>query len=156
MKIFCPYAIGKLHPKTEEALVPLGAEVSFVPLEDEFAYHRYWQRRWQEGERFINVEHDCAPTIENLRDLWSCPHEWCSLGYNNDLIPFFGCVKFSIDFIRVHRNLWDVPLMDWKRLDSWLAANANVYFKPHLHGSMWHAKRHPGDPVCSPINAAKV
>src|SRR6266436_7947834 len=155
MTIFCPFAEGKLRPETKKALGSL-ANVHFVQMDENSSYHRYWQARWKEGKRFINVEHDCAPTVDQLADLWACPHDWCSIGYNNDLIPFFGCVKFSSDFIKVHQFVWEVPLMDWTKLDMWLAGHTNVYFKPHLHGSMWHAKRYPGASGCSPISAANV
>jgi hypothetical protein len=141
VNVFCCYADGFLRPETERALHGIA---TFVALEDDNAYHRFFRERWAKGERFINVEHDCAPTAAQLLELWACRHEWCSCGYHEqgDLIPFFGCVKFSSDFIRVHENLWDGEPRHWNGLDSHLAANANVYFKPHLHGSIWHAKYH--------------
>jgi hypothetical protein len=130
-----------LNGRTKTAL---GDIALFVELKDDFAYHRYLKERWEEGVKFINVEHDCAPTMPQLEEIWNCRWEWCSCGYHErgDMIPFFGCVKFSSDFIKVHHSLWDGPDLHWNGLDTHLAAHANVYFKPHLHRSVWHAKNH--------------
>ena len=141
MTVFCPYATGFLRPETKKALTGLA---TFVELRGDFAYHRFLIDRWKKGEKWINVEHDCAPTGAQLEELWNCRHDWCSCGYHElgDMIPFFGCVKFSADFIKVHQTLWDGPDLHWNGLDTHLAAHANVYFKPHLHKSVWHAKYH--------------
>jgi hypothetical protein len=148
MRVYVPYTKAKLCPETVKALEGVAQFVE-LPESDFHAYRRYFIQRWNEGEPFINVEHDVAPRLEQLQDLWSCPHHWCSCGYHpTDNIPYFGCVKFSAGFIRFHRGMWTdyEATYDywWGSLDAHLARTANPAFRFHVHPWVWHKKHATG------------
>src|ERR1700722_12753259 len=154
MRIYVPFTAAKLCKEPVEALkIPAyeGHHVEFVELPegDFYAYRNYFIVRWNEGEPFINIEHDVAPRLDQLQDLWSCQEHWCSCGYHpTDNIPYFGCVKFSAAFIRFHRGMWTdyEKTYDywWGSLDAHLARTANPAFKVHIHPWVWHKKNAAG------------
>ena len=148
MNVFCPHTVNHLLLETKAALDGI-AQFIELPEGDDQAYRRYFIDRWEAGEPFINVEHDVAPTLEQLQDLWSCPEHWCSCGYFPfDNIPYFGCVKFSAGFIKFHRGLWTdyEKTYDywWGSLDAHLARTANPAFRFHVHPWVWHKKHAVG------------
>jgi hypothetical protein len=95
VRLVCPYT--ELHPATERALRPLGAE--FVDVGDsEYAYWRLLKRLWAEREPFTLVEHDVEPTATQLRWLWDCPEPVCSYEYlyrGQSPVSALGCTKFG-------------------------------------------------------------
>ena len=73
----------------------------FVPIVDkEFGYSQYFKERWEEGETFINVEHDVVPRKEILEEMMNCSEPLCVAGYSSSIpeatgISHIGCAKIS-------------------------------------------------------------
>lgn len=131
MRIFIPFT--NLRVETYLA-VP---QAILVPLIDkEHGYGKYMWDRWQEGQPFINVEHDVVPSQEMLRELWNCPHTFCVTSYaENEGPSLLGCVKFSEQFIFGTRGIFD-NYPNWKLCDTQVAkACMNMY---HAHGTVQH------------------
>ncbi len=131
MNVWVPYTV--LQTATRISLIECGGVVHYVELDGwPGAYARYWQHRWTEARRFINVEHDVVVWPGALRQLWECPEPWCAYGYhlNDDFadrertsFPYLGCVKLSAELIVATQGLWD-GATDWLTLDGWLAGRA--------------------------------
>lgn len=132
----------------------LQLEVRRIPIlwDECHAYGDSLARLWAEGEPFINLEPDVAPWPGALTQMWNCPEPWCAMpiivhGAVNE--RNLGCVKFSAEFIREHKDLWESyprnDVFDWKSLDSWLYANLcptlhHRHFPPALHMNPWHLR----------------
>lgn len=139
MRIFVPFT--KLRAETMKA-VP-GA--TFVPLIGDYAYSEYFQKRWEEGETFINVEHDVVPAPKVLESMWNCGNPVCVAGYvypTPDVeykpeITYGGCVKISKEFIQNNPDLWRIPAR-WSVCDGRItqAIERNPY--PGIDGNENH------------------
>lgn len=77
-----------------------------VPLDAARGYLDYFHHRWAYRETFANVEHDVAPTAQQVLDLLACPAGWCAYLYAEGGSPSFGCVKFSAHYIASTRLVW--------------------------------------------------
>jgi hypothetical protein len=133
VKVFIPFT--NLRAETFAALHPFSPVL--VPLLDDLAYSRYFIERWRDGESFINVEHDVAPTSDQIKELMECPEPWCAFHYQamldcltkrgrpdlwSQIPPVLGCVKISSDFIAAHPNLW--VERQWGNCDVYLQTKA--------------------------------
>jgi hypothetical protein len=103
MRIFLPFS--ELRAQTFMA-VP-GAIL--VPTIGDYGYSKYLNERWEEGQTFINVEHDIVPTKEILESIWNCPEPLCVTAYEGDppQVSYLACVKISDNFIKERRIDWD-------------------------------------------------
>ena len=146
-------SIGKVHPRISKLrnlpiFIPftrLRADTYesvrryspiLVPLLDDYAYSRYFIKRWKEKKTFLNVEHDMVVTpgaIEALRD---CRAPWCSIYYGppgvKEIRGFMGCMKFSREFIAAHPRIWFK--MKWGELDRILPRAATCAL--HVHADL--------------------
>lgn len=135
MTIYVPFT--RLLAATFVAVSGFGAV--FMPLTDEGAYSRYFMARWADGVRFINVEHDVAPTESILRSLWDCDAPWCSIHYGlptDDPRGYMGCMKFGHEFIAAHPGLWHER--PWTELDCVLPFNAKLPLHVHAVDATIH------------------
>lgn len=104
MRIFIPFT--NLRSETFAA-VP-GAIL--VPTHGEFGYSNYLKQRWDEGQTFINIEHDVVPTMAILQSMWDCPSPLCVTGHSD--VPgqpeasYLACVKIGADFIAQRKINW--------------------------------------------------
>src|ERR1700752_1918127 len=105
MRIFCPFT--DVHNATLTALSKyFWTELLFVDCSQEWAFPNYFRQRWNEGETFINIEHDVVPWLGAVEELWDCPHDWCYFDYHSMPgkcecePPPIGLVKFSETFIQ--------------------------------------------------------
>lgn len=115
MKIFIPTTGIRQATEiyTRDKVAEPGAVYETVDVSsDHWAYTRYLEQRWQEGETFVNMEHDIVPFPGAITQIWNCPYNWCFYGYvpdvdlvENGCAPF-GLVKFSKDFINSTQGLW--------------------------------------------------
>jgi hypothetical protein len=106
---------------------PISLTIQYRRLTDEHSYGDLLAELWEEGEPFINLEHDVAPWPGALTQMWSCKFGWCAM----PLIVHqcvnetnLGCVKFSKSFIEAYPDLWTTyprnEIFDWRSLDAWL------------------------------------
>lgn len=126
IKIFIPYT--KIQPATLISLI--GYKYTPVKVEGDFGYSNYFKDRWNEGETFINLEHDIVPYPGAISAIWDCPLEWCVYDYhlpnhwNRNLedevngIPL-GCMKISAEMIKKTARMWDKPII-WNKCDQHL------------------------------------
>lgn len=137
MRIFIPYT--QLRPET--LISVKGLPFTLVQMSEElFGYYQYFISRWEEGETFINLEHDILPTKKILQELWNCPKPWCGIGYGGeDSTAYLGCVKFSKEFIKANPDLWKDPI-HWGECDIHIVASTKIPYHAHsgevkhLHG----------------------
>jgi hypothetical protein len=115
-------------------------------LEGPFGYCSYFAERWDEGETFINVEHDTVPWPGAIEALLECSEDWCGYGTrpyelwhfdSPNLAPLnsvdLACVKFSDRSILKTQNCWDDPV-DWTLCDVHLFKTARAAgMTPHQH-----------------------
>jgi hypothetical protein len=88
VRILHPYVPG-VRPADQqpcwEALARLHAEevgqVLDFPCQDDYAYAAGLERWWFDGETIVIVEHDIAPTPDQVRELVKCPELFCSMDY---------------------------------------------------------------------------
>ena len=145
MKVYVPYT--EIQPATSECLEPY--EYTAVKMIEETDYLSYFQQRWEEGESFLNIEHDTVFERGAIEELESCPEEWCAYctGGNDavwdqekgkvKVLPFrikhfvdgvpptLALMKIERSFIKKHPDVWDGFLESdrkpkWVWLDSWL------------------------------------
>lgn len=134
-----------LSTQTKVALI--GNEVEYVHVPEPWDYAAFFRQRWEEGQSFINVEHDVIPWPGALQALAACGRAWC--GYNYHLkchqgledpnltlgVPL-GCVKLSETLIRATPGLWD-QRVEWTVCDTHLtqaAYQAGIRFHQHFPG----------------------
>jgi hypothetical protein len=140
MKIYIPYT--EIQPATRIALI--GYE--YIPkfLLGEYGYQQYFKDRWDDGESFINIEHDCVPWGGSIDELENCPELWCCFDYslpNHKLrsleeevngIPL-GLMKISGNMIKQLKGCWDKPVF-WYQCDIHLTKTALEHgLKVHQH-----------------------
>lgn len=75
-------------------------ELRVIDREDLFAYGRILHEFWQDGEPFINIEHDMAPWPGAIQALRSCELEFCLFGYPRAEQGSMGMTRFSRELIR--------------------------------------------------------
>lgn len=107
MNIYLPWT--KIHPDTVVALGGYGVKRVDVRAHPA-SYPMYFDGRWQQGEAFINVEHDVVPTGDMLAALKECPMPWCWHAYADQDIdwpyPMLGLVKIGAEMIARTPNMW--------------------------------------------------
>lgn len=146
MRIFVPYTF--IHPPTWEALSYHAATP--WPVDDANGYLEYFRRRWEEGEDFINIEHDvivqpAGPNgrLSQLDALDQCQNDWC-------VFPEFGgspsmsLVRYRASFIK---DNWDVWTHQW--------------VLPAGQGKAWtwldsHLQSHASHPPCEHLDPPAV
>lgn len=157
MRVFVPYTRLSEATKAylEDKTVEMSGElkVEFVDVSrDRWAYTDFLQSRWDEGEAFINVEHDIVPWPGSLTAMKYCPCDWCFYGYipgidcvENNCAPF-GAVKFSSRLIAQTPNIWremreyyaDYEFV-WQHHDTWMfnyvveLKKTRSTYSPHQH-----------------------
>lgn len=132
MRIFIPFT--HLRSETLTACV----DATLVALKDkEWGYADYWITRWQDGEKFINVEQDVVPMSGVLEEMWNCREPYCKTDYcypfagsRIDVSPV-GCAKFSSEFIAAHPAIFTRHL-HWHEPQH-IIINASLN-KAHVHG----------------------
>jgi len=134
--------VGHTHPPTvayvdlvlrQERIV-----AEFHELQEPEAYwHMFWHA-WEQGEGFVNVEHDIIPWPGALTRLWGCTRDWCyypylvSGGYFRQVM--LGCVKFSSQLIADTPELWSQITPTWRTLDTQLEYELlSAGYVPHMH-----------------------
>lgn len=146
--IVVPYT--RLSPATRAA-VP---DARFVAVDAADGYRLLLADLWAEGEPFTLVEHDVAPTRDQLAQLEECPRPWCHYGYfPGHWIPVFGCARFSAELIAGTPGVWDNPSWPWSQLDMKFATAAReLGWRAH-----WHSPhvRHSGNSIVTSEGAAK-
>ncbi len=134
--IYVPFR--SLRSDTWEALKDVA---EFVPLKWDDDYARFFRNMWTKGETFVSIEHDCVPTLEQIKELFACPKGWCGLAYYESPydVPPLACVKFGTDFMKGHPEAWrSLPL--WTHCDQHIFAEASdTTF--HCHGNVVHVQR---------------
>lgn len=107
----------------------------FYPVEGRDDYRRLLRGFWRVGSDFVLVEHDVAPTREQLAELEACDRPWCHFGYGpGDWTPTFGCVRFRRDLILGTPDAFADPEWPWQQLDGLFAVYArSCGFEPHWH-----------------------
>lgn len=136
LNIFLPFT--EIQPATQIALI--GYDYIPVKMEGEYGYSDFFKRRWQDGNSFINVEHDCVPWPGAIEELADCPEKWCAFNYglpNHRKNPHFGdelaiplgCTKIGKALIESTPDLWDEPI-NWLYCDQQLPKTGN---KVHQH-----------------------
>jgi hypothetical protein len=120
--IIMPYANSKTNPAIwaatklnieTQGFYPRYEDVSSTP----FSYHLLINELWNEGEKFILVEHDVLPWPGALTQLWECDCAWGAFQYLifGNMRAYLGCVKFDPS------KIIDCPtpqeLCEWQRLD---------------------------------------
>lgn len=109
---------------------------------------------WQDGQEFINLEHDVAPWPGALTDLWSCPNPFCYYRYpswpQGRLTVGIGCMKFGQAVLDKIPHSWE----DWGNIPWWDLDGALVSdileagFERHEHSPpVAHVRRQMGEPV---------
>lgn len=96
-------------------------DVRVIEREDIYAYGRTLHEYWQDGEGFINVEHDMAPWEGAIQALWDCALDdaICLYGYPRAQTGSMGLTKFSETLIRRFPNAserW--PRSPWNMVES--------------------------------------
>ena len=116
-RIFVPYT--ELQVATQVALIPYPYEP--IELTDDYQYWQFLRERWEAGENFINIEHDCIPWPGAIESLEQCPYNWCGFWYHlkchrqfpldsrKDSIPL-GCVKIGKEVIQRTIDIWKWPV----------------------------------------------
>lgn len=125
--IVVPFVQGFLNPLTVGSLRTY--DPKYMEIKDkELGYSKILKRLWHKS--FIIVEHDVLPWDGAIESLKNCPNDWCSFNYYEcdyqthlEVIPPFGCVKFSDKLIFALKNIWDKPL-GWRKLDGHLQKKA--------------------------------
>lgn len=105
MRIFVPYTL--LHDAT--AMVLTGYDYEPVKMVGENDYPKYFQKRWEEGASFINVEHDVVFWHGAIESLQKCEEDWCyfSIAQNDHSPPRLCLAKFSSNFMKEYPTIWD-------------------------------------------------
>ena len=133
--VLVPFAAGFLRDETRDG----APDAKFVRMVDDESYWRLLSRYWRQGNAFVIVEHDIAPTREQIDTLWECPHDWCAAAYsmNGIVAPALGFVKFSATLLGRTAGLLDAilePYRHWRSLDSMIIGELHRRrFTEHLH-----------------------
>lgn len=118
--IYCAYT--NIQPSTLIALEPYVAKFADCSG-DKWAYTKYFQDRWAEGDTFINVEHDICFWPGAIESLAECPHDWCwfddqwGLKTSEKNYARFGLTKLSATLISQTQDVWNDLLRRYEPLD---------------------------------------
>lgn len=122
----CPAAVA-LH---SECL-----DFELVIADNDYTYGRTLKRLWEEGERFINIEHDIVPWPGACEHIWQCTLGHCVYPYP---IGYSGKLGGSLGMIMLDPNVWQGKNLaegwdetKWNYLDA--AVYGSLKPKPHRH-----------------------
>jgi hypothetical protein len=92
---------------------------------------------WISAETFILIEHDIAPTDEQIAEIWACPLGWCAFPYHMDGIEAtaLGCVKFDSELLERTPDLVS-GIMEQHR--NWQSLDSMVISELHRRGALEH------------------
>lgn len=123
------------YTKLWEETVCAVPEARFERMEGPDSYREFMAALWREGEAFTLVEHDCAPTRDQLDRLETCAEPWCYHGYfPGHWVPVFGCVRFSEQLIAGTSGAFEDRNWLWDQLDARFAVYARERgFRGHWH-----------------------
>lgn len=149
--VVVPFVAGMLSRPTQQAMMasPYPVRTYQLPIRDAGAYGRLVRTLWRSQHDVIICEQDVAPTVEQLRTLDGCGHDWCSYNYDDGLYPdgpMFGCVRFSGRVMRDHPYAADVALVIGKRRDTeaeWWRVDALMARDLKIRGVPWSAHTPP-------------
>lgn len=140
IKIFVPYS--KLVDATLIALI--GYDYETVETKGLYGYAKFFRERWQEGQSFINIEHDSVVWPGAIEALQECPEPWCAYDsslpclrdrdmHHETTSPPLACTKISAEMIKRTENLWD-KLEKWETCDIYIGnAAKNAGLMVHQH-----------------------
>lgn len=140
MNIFIPFT------KISDATLISLRGYNYIPIKvkGKYGYCKFFRERWDDGEDFINIEHDCVIWPGAIEDLKACPKIWCGYDYSSitdwespriNSVPL-GCVKITQDFIKRLPNIWNLKV-GWYECDTYLfnlAKNVNIQIHQHFPG----------------------
>ncbi|HXW79000.1 MAG TPA: hypothetical protein VEJ84_05850 [Acidimicrobiales bacterium] len=154
----------------------LKAEVPYKPwvmVDVSHSQYDYWDllvRALTCGRPFLLVEHDMAPTFEEVQAVLSCPEPVCTISYDSywgDIVEFFGDMG-AIGFIayknlvaneRLAQCLFELGPVTWSKLDGYMYRSEvalsqpphGLATRPHIHpGSVKHLHTYGDRPVDKP------
>lgn len=157
VRIVCPYTI--IYPATKAILKPLEAEFVYVGdsnydyallLERLFAESRIVDRSVPAGHRyepFVLVEHDIAPTFEQIKEVAECPEPLCGfpyIYYPGKITWALGCAKFGAEALKAPVDWYyaseerEICRAGWRDCFPILAFRLMQYhgIQPHFHNSL--------------------
>ena len=106
-------------------------------VNDGDAYWRLLRDVWAEGREFFVVEHDVFVWQGGIRELASCPQDWCTLPtmcHGRMITTTFGAVKFGQQMIERNPGFFDDIPQTWFHLDANFADKMGwPFIKPHAH-----------------------
>jgi len=114
MNVWLPYT--NIQPITRFCFFLQNLSFQEWPIDDTNTYSHFFQERWRDKKKFINVEQDTAFWPGSIQAIWNCPEPWCAYGYVLDddfnhpagnAIPYLGLAKFDTSFIEAAPDLWD-------------------------------------------------
>ena len=146
MLVLHPYVPG-LRPadqqKSWEALSELPkhwvTDLRAWPCTGDLDYADGLNRYWDEGEVMVLVEHDIAPTWDEVVELWMCPHPFCAMDYAGPGWPSWAanpdasCIGFAKLDGRLRQKTDRrpvVPRVHWHDVGGVLT---QVFGRPHIH-----------------------
>jgi hypothetical protein len=146
VEILHPYVPG-LRPADQapcwEALSVLrderGWDVYDIPCVEEYDYAEGLNDWWEALDDVIIVEHDIAPTVEQVRELEECPEPFCSMDYAGPswsswaAVPYAVCIGLAKLSSRLREGSTRrpfVPRVHWHDVGG---ALEQVIGRPHVH-----------------------
>jgi len=119
-------------------------EVTRIHEGDMHAYGRTLAKYWLTGEPFINVEHDMAPWVGAVNELWECDQELCLFPYPRATSGSLGMIRFSAGLIDRFPGACDRwPTTSWNMLEQAVLGyfknvNRHLHYPPVAHLSGWY------------------
>ena len=118
----------ELHPYADAALTRWAPQAERFQLGPQFdAYHTLLAGIWQEGQGFLNIEHDVEIHADVVHRMRYCPHSWCLYPYRGDhpnragdgtIVGGLGCTRFHTSLVRREADLMaTLPVKGYKQLD---------------------------------------
>lgn len=157
-KLFVPYTT--IQPATKMVLMHYNYDP--VRMTDSDSYLNFFKKRWEEGESFINIEHDVIFGRGAIEELERCPKGWCAFGtsesdsFDNGTTAPLALAKFSSWFIEEYPNLWKekpVELKDYKN-PTWQICD--IWIQRYMEPKVCH-QHYPSIVNANPVkNVVKV
>jgi len=152
-------AATKPTAENEECLATIeaaGYEIERYLLVGDLDYGDLLARLWDEGETFLNIEHDIYGVMpEIVAEFANCPEEWCSSPYDyfnksakGRPVGGLGCTKFGAKLMA----RWPEAMETARQLPCtghpighWCVMDLTIYRvlrRGGLYASEWPAERH--------------
>jgi hypothetical protein len=149
VKVRAPFTID--HGPTRFMLGCLTGDIERWHLTQPDDYLRYLTLMWDQGDTFVNIEHDVEFEPGVVSDLWDCPYAWCwapYAGVSEPQLPHLGMTKLSRDFIVQTHDVWKDFLDDstvmrqrWQRQPTWSMLDGWLYRYTQRLGILSHRHR---------------